>query len=146
MNKPIYIHYGSDHFDKQMLIDSVAVSKDNGIGKPTGLWASRVDAEYGWKQWCIGAEFAIDNLKNSFKFILSDEARILEINCMSDIAPYEIKTEFGFKLLDMEALHKQYDGIELYISAVPRWEFNIFSAWDCDSIVVWNTDVIQVIE
>ena len=65
-----YIHYGSDHFSPQLFIPI-----RNGDWRPkpavgTGLWASRVDDEFGWEFWCRENHFNLERLQTSFRFNL----------------------------------------------------------------------------
>ena len=77
-----YIHFGSDHFDQMRF---APIRNSEWQPKPEGgLWASRVDAEYGWKQWCEDNHFGVDELQMSFKFTLS-EAHVLLLEDISQL-------------------------------------------------------------
>ena len=150
---PIYVHYGHEEFDPYMCTQRVQALKS----KPDmGLWASREDADFGWKDWCIGEEYKIESLDTHFDFILAQNANILEVHSESDILKYIKKNKDSrvFKYptygltdildeLDIERLYKDFDGIELFISEdYNTMHFGIFNSWDCDSICVWNPSVI----
>ena len=61
-----YIHYGSANFDPCCFMQ---VANQSFITKPRGgLWASRVDAKRGWRDWCEGEEFGLDCLNINFRF------------------------------------------------------------------------------
>ena len=61
MNKT-YIHYGHKHFVSNDFVEI----KNNMWNKPIGgLWASDINAEYGWKNWCKDEEFCECNEENS---------------------------------------------------------------------------------
>lgn len=62
--KKQYIHYGSDHFSMEKFKEIQNKLNDHSWqNKPNyGLWASPVDAEYGWADWCKGEEFHTDRL------------------------------------------------------------------------------------
>jgi hypothetical protein len=139
-----YIHYGHKSFDRNRF---APIRNRRCFTKPDGgLWASPVDAEFGWKQWCDENEFRECNMKNSFTFTLTPEARVLRIDTTGvlDALP-QIKDEFsypGWCQLDFEKLLEQgYDAVELVLSANYQLYWTLYG-WDCDSIVVMNPDVI----
>lgn len=141
-NHEEYIHFGAT---KLREIDKIS---DCIIGKPRGgLWASRVNADYGWKDWCYDNEFADCNVDNSFKFTLQDNAKILEVHKYDDVKKYIIENELFslFPTFDFVKIFQEYDGMELFLSDDFSLRFNGFYAWDCDSIVIWNKDIINVI-
>lgn len=60
MSENIYIHYGSDKFEKELFMSIV---NRNMINKPFGgLWASDIKADQPWEKWCIDNDFRIDKL------------------------------------------------------------------------------------
>lgn len=60
MSENIYIHYGSDKFEKELFMSIV---NRNMINKPFGgLWASDINADQPWEKWCIDNDFRIDKL------------------------------------------------------------------------------------
>lgn len=152
----VYVHYGSDTFNRAQVVISASDWNKVLIGKPNGLWASPVDAKGGWKDWCEGEEFHLDALDKHFKFKLKDTARILEVHNIEDIFRYVYEHRFGWELwyngkstkvyLDNQALMEDFDGMELYLSENYKLRDQFFSAWDCDSICIWNPDVIEVIK
>lgn len=143
-----YIHYGSEHFDREKFIP---ISNNHCWTKPFGgLWASRVDTEYGWRDWCEKEEFDCCNFSLYFKFRLKPEANILEIHSGEDLEklPKLISiagTDFIFP--NFEALRDQgYDGVELFLSEDYSGLYWKLYGWDCDSIVIFNPDVIEEIK
>lgn len=147
-----YVHYGADQYNK----DLVEIRKSWTIpAKPDkGLWASPLDADYGWKDWCQGEDFRLETLDASFKFVIKDSANILHVHSEKDILPYVIPCEYRFCItetssldkLDQELLYSKFDGIELHLSDNYSMHNGIFNTWDCDSICVWNPDVIIPLE
>ena len=125
-----------------------------------GLWASRADAKYGWKDWCADSGFKKCNDSNKMEFTLTENTKILEVHCEEDILPYiiypypwlngcpartytDIMDRINFDKLKNEG----YSGLELFISDdYFRLHTGVFNSWDCDSIVVWNFDAIKVID
>ena len=140
-----YIHYGHTKFDKRVFnkIKNVDCST-----KPKGgLWASDVESEHGWKEWCNENEFRDCDKENSFTFTLSDDAKILYIESVNDLEslPKE-KDKFGMNfsswiLLDFEKLAEIYDVVEVSISSDFDLYYKLYG-WDCDSIVIMNPDVV----
>lgn len=128
-----------------------------------GLWGSRVDAKYGWKDWCADSGFRECSNVNKMEFVLTKDSKILEVHREADILPYivscspqinyrpfqrhedrstSIMDGINFDKLQDEGC----DGLELFISdSYFRLHSGVFNTWDCDSIVVWNYDAIQVI-
>lgn len=145
-----YIHYGHDKYEYDKVQEYTGALR----GKPDkGLWASRVDANYGWKNWCKDNDYMTESLDTHFKFTLSDGANILEIHDEDDILPYIIRNPYGWKPkynktdlldgIDREKLYEEYDGMELFISDnYNTLHDGVFNSWDCDSICVWNPEVI----
>ena len=46
-----YIHYGSDKFDINKFLPIINQDYDWTKPKQGGIWASPIDAEFGWEQW-----------------------------------------------------------------------------------------------
>ena len=66
-DKPVYIHYGSNEYsrEKHSYTGSLNILSHYSGAKPSnGLWASRVDAKFGWKDWYKG------DMNKYFKFTL----------------------------------------------------------------------------
>lgn len=139
-----YIHYGHKHFDR----DLFEPIKNKTFVKPFGgLWASNVNARYGWKDWCEVEEFCECDKENSFSFTLSDDARILQINSTKDIKnlpSHQGDFSYPWVILDFKEISKTYDVIEANISNSSELYFALYG-WDCDCILVMNPDVIQEI-
>lgn len=83
MSENIYIHYGSDKFEKELFMSIV---NRNMINKPFGgLWASDIKADQPWEKWCIDNDFRIDKLDKNFKLTLDDSANIVEWTAKADL-------------------------------------------------------------
>ena len=51
----VYIHYGSKKFDTERFTPiKNCYPRNKPIG---GLWASDVNAPFGWKKWCEGEQY-----------------------------------------------------------------------------------------
>ena len=146
-----YIHYGHDKLDRDAVTHVVTSIKS----KPNkGVWASPVDSTRSWKDWCEAEDFRVCEESNSFTFTLSPDAKILEVHEESDIMDYVIFNEVDYTsrrfsathvcdMLNLPKLYRDFDGMELFLSEGSfGFHLGLFSLWDCDSIVVWNPDVI----
>lgn len=144
-----YIHYGNTAFipERFMPIRNIAMfSKPNG-----GFLASRVNAEYGWKDWCNDNDFRECEESNSFKFMLAENANILVINNVYDLEPFPklkhpagIQDTLWYNFIDFEHLYSDgIDAIEVNISADSDLYMALYG-WDCDSILIMNPDIIVV--
>ena len=151
-----YIHYGSDSFDPYRWVD--IINGDGGfLNKPYGgLWASAVDAKFGWYDWCKRENFSKHDLAKSFTFTLSENARILYLtpdNVWDLPITQEYIRRFGRPLpkeiygsvrgIDFEALSREYDVLDFCISKYPSMYWSLYG-WDCDSVLILNKDVIRV--
>ena len=155
----IYIHYGDDCFRKERF-HSVENRSGYPCNKPSvgsGLWASPVNADFGWKDFCIREDFRIGSLDKSFKFRLAKNARIYHIYTTKDLfllpevdyGKYR-ETDFGYMsryCIDYEKVSHMYDAIELHLFNSDGYrndslDFYLYG-WDCDSIIIFNPDIIK---
>ena len=143
-----YIHYGSKQFLKQRFEEV----KNYGWVKPHGgLWASAVDAEYGWKQWNEHAEWHECIEDNAFRFELAAGAEVIHIRKLEDLVglPEDGMSEFkisGTVCLDFEKMRKSgIDAIELHLSEDHRLYWALYG-WDCDCILIMNPDIVKGVE
>jgi len=146
MNRQIYIHYGATKFDP---VVGFPIHNVRSWPKPRGgLWASRKNATFGWKEWCIENEFRECDIANSFEFTMADESRIVRISTLNQLRRLpQIKDQFGmWYCIDFEkCLRNGIDAIELcwygdeYQDKVNGDLYHELYGWDCDSIVVLNS-------
>ena len=145
-----YIHYGCSQYDKYQFVD---VSNKDYFNKPNGgLWASPVDARYGWKQWCNDENFRECNEKNSFTFMLSPTANIFHINCKDDVLRLP-QIEYSMMRSniypDFEKIKESgVDAIQFNLSNDKEGSFDeglyfALYGWDCDSILILNKEAIK---
>lgn len=146
----IYVHYGHRKFSKEMYrpIENIQL-----FTKPKGgFWASRIDAKFGWKDWCIDEEFRDIDENNAFRFKLKDGAKVLYINNTDILSTLPmarnklplLRTNI-FIFLDFEKLSKEYDAIEVNISECRDLYYSL-CGWDCDSILIMNPDIIEEVK
>ena len=149
MEKPIYVHYGHKKFYKEMCgpIENIQL-----FTKPKGgFWASRIDAKFGWKDWCIDQEFRDIDENDAFRFRLKDDAKVLYINntdILSTLPMARNKLPLLRDInifLDFEKLSKEYDAIEVNISECHDLYYSLYG-WDCDSILIMNPDIIEEVK
>lgn len=141
-----YIHYGHNEFNKnkfQPIKNRLDISKPLG-----GLWASRVDSNNGWKNWCESSEFAIEHLGVNFIFSLIEDAKVVRITNSDQLKELpkinnQLSIPTMWTMIDYEELANEYDALEVLISEDRELYFNLYG-WDCDSIVIMNPDIIII--
>lgn len=145
MQERVYIHYGHKKFDKEMFRP---IRNERFWIKPIGgLWASPVDAKFGWKDWNEREQFRECNEDNCFRFTMPD-ANIFVIDSVEKMknlpeAPTMLRSLYT---IDFEECVKMgYDAIELVLSADRQLYWDLYG-WDCDSVIVMNPDKIKVCE
>lgn len=164
--KEIYRHYGSQKFDPKAFIP---ISNKMFSNKPSGgLWACpTIDIDISWDQWSRDNEFCTDKLKEYFDFKLKRGAKILIIKNIKDLNKLprvntkdpEIKSILEMDSLnsniDFEELSKNYDGMMVWmyrskdIDTTKRLFDGMYYrmyGWDVDTLLVFNPDIVEVIE
>lgn len=95
----IYIHYGSANYEPNL----VSVPRHAINGKPDrGLWASPVDSEYGWVDWCKdeGCKPGWVSHNNSFfTFSLMPDSQILDVFGPEDVKSFIVRTRMAGGIL-----------------------------------------------
>ena len=153
-----YIHYSSDAFDinKFKPMPYVDEGYDRylafSLNKPphgTCFWGSPVGDKFGWKEWLEAEDWETERLEKSFEFTLKPSARILKVTSTSDVSKYvkRIPEENGrlfvFEFIDFIEMAKDYDGCEVcHDNNYEELHMGLFCTWDCNSIVIWNPDII----
>lgn len=147
----LYIHYGSTNFDPSYFAQ--VTNRDTLRIKPDGgLWASRVDAKYGWRDWCENAEFGLESLKTHFCFLITPAAKVFHLYTSKDLDrlphrndchdQWEFYPDFEQMVID------GWDAIELHLSDTDiSWgndslHFRLYG-WDCDSILIMNPKIVS---
>ena len=144
-----YIHYGSKVFDKNRF-EKVS----NYFIKPRGgFWASRIDSEYGWKEWNDDNKFTTCQKENSFIFTLKDDAKVVEIFTAEDLAKLPCLTENQLKypicnefyIIDYEhCIEMGIDAIE--VRSISDGLYYPLYGYDCECILILNPDIVEVYE
>jgi hypothetical protein len=106
-----------------------------------GLWASQVEASYGWHQWCRENEYG--NLETSFEFEF--EGNILKIDSYDDARNMTwLPNNAVYSCInspDFEAIAKQgFDAIWLTEKGETETRFSKPSlyGWDCECVLIIN--------
>lgn len=156
MDKPIYIHYGCTKFNPS--INFPIRNRELSVKPKGGLWASRIDASFGWKNWCREEDFYLPggcDIENSFRFRIKDGKIVHQISTIEQLEALPIiETKYWPKdyYIDFEAcLKRGISAIELCWYG-DEWgdisSGNLHYAlygWDCDSIVILDPDAVEVI-
>lgn len=144
-----YIHYGHTLFDQDIF--QPVKNQEWGAAKPLGgFWASPVDAERSWKNWCEDEEFRLENLNTSFRFHLKDDARVFHIyrsDQLQQLPELDTIIKVTWYCIDFEKAAENWDAIELHLSEeicddyLESLYFRLYG-WDCDSILIMNPEII----
>lgn len=150
-----WVAFGENAFDPEKFRPIMTDDGTCYLNKPYGgLWASPTDTEWGWFEWCIAERFRTERLRNCFEFKLADNAKIYVINFKIDLETISTKgpNELGQFSINYDfLLEKGYDG--LYVTEEAAREFHYpngdgivsLYSWDCESICVFNKDVVKPI-
>ena len=108
----VYINCGSDVF-----IPEFIVKKFDRFDKPSGLWASPEDSDWGWREWCEAEDFrSEEQLAMNFRFKLKDGARVLQVYSLKDIEPYLAWHDLLERhKLNLDLIHSEFDAMEVHI-------------------------------
>jgi hypothetical protein len=149
----VFISYGTDMFDinnfrKPVFNSPRALMLNKPVG---GLWASPINAEYGWVDFCDRNAFELQTLAKHFIFKLKTNAKIYVIDNeenlrkISTLPDKNYSTELGINW----ALLRDYDGVFVTDNACHLRFLNGIkglSAWDVASICIFNPNVIVPID
>lgn len=124
--------------------------------KPTGgLWLS-VDG--GWERWCE-REMPHWLTDDRHEVVLSKDARIYEIRSLAELDalplwdgdadddeeedPLSWGAGMPIRRIDFERMAETYDGVCLHLSDGEEGLYYALYGWDCDSVLLFTTDVIE---
>lgn len=137
------ITYGLNEFD----IDKFNYTQGNSLrNKPKrgGLWASPINSNYGWSDWCEGEDFG--DLTNNFKF--DYVGNIIKIDNELDLSllPW-IKLDRSV-VVDFNVLsNSNVDAI--WLTENGQFETRMTTpglyGWDCESVLIINPTGINII-
>ncbi len=156
MEKKVFIHYG--HLIEKEKFVPAFDGKTKYLQKPEGgLWSSPVDSSWGWVDWCTAEEFRTGTFKVWTKFKLKPNTKILIVDSFDDLArifsKYAIRdktTCFEQVLAFNKIIADGYDGMYLTENGniechFPQIDINLYT-WDCESLVLFNMDCIEIVE
>lgn len=166
--KKVYIHRGADAFNPDLMKPI-----KNEWHKPkghTGLWASPIDAERGWLEWCEAEHFQIGPLDKFFRFTIAEPEKILYVHDLEStkllVRKYYIPRPYDDPLtaeqiiaildngdtvpptinLDFEAMERDgWVGLEINLSEYYKLYWLLYG-WDCDSIVVFDKSQVEILD
>lgn len=152
-----YIHYGADIFDPE----KVDIHNNPWRNKPeNGFWGTPEGSLNNWKEWCLSNKYRTETLGRRIRFRLKEDARVYVVNSeeKENAIPLQQIDEamilkginqyqpIASRIYDFEALKREgYDAVEVDISECPGLLIIMFG-WDCDSILILNPEVVQVID
>lgn len=150
-----YIHYGNNQYHSDRFR---SIKNRPGFTKPWGgLWASPINAKYGWKEWNDDENFRECNKENSFIFTLTEKANVIHIRSVNDLKLLPKQKMSNINIFDTGMIYPDYecllnygcDAVELHLSEEDTSENDFMEGlywslygWDCDSIIILNPDVI----
>lgn len=156
--KEIYRHYGSNKFNKDEFINVFNTPYSN---KPSGgLWSCpTIDVDISWNEWSKSNDFRLDKLEEYFDFTLSEDAKVLEIKDIKDLANLPtIRQDYCLGIydvnIDFEAISKEYDAMMVWMyrsedldDSVRMFDGMYYKlyGWDVDTLLVFNPNVIKEI-
>lgn len=150
-----YVHYGNTTFDNRTF-EPVSARTHN-IKPDAGFWASATDAKYSWRNLCQDRKYRNDGPNCRLEFTLKPEAKVFQVRTQDDIAfllknysmpltsdiltagTYIERDMFPCLAIDFEAMSKDYDGIDYSYSNLG----NLMGEWDCDSVCIFNPDIMR---
>ena len=151
----IYVHYGHNKYDEDQFVpiqNFIKWVKPNG-----GLWASPVESPHGWKNWNETSNYMQCDEKNSFKFKLKADTKVLVLDSLeslqrlvpdgkSSINGYVegITEDTKQYYLNFEVLARRYDAILYEVSKCHELYWVLYGG-DCDSLLVLIKDKIEVL-
>lgn len=147
INDRIFIHYGHNMFNNNLWeeIHNIKFCKPYG-----GLWASDINAKFGWKDFNKEERYTECNDNNSFKFKLKKGTKIYTINNLEDLKKLPLEQSVPREIhdisycLDFEKIKQKFDALEVNISKDKALYWKLYG-WDCDSILILNKECIQII-
>lgn len=144
------IHYGSPVFYHEKfnpVFDSHWIKPRGG-----GFWASPVDAEWGWKQWCESEEWGLERLTTHVR--LTFKGNVLTIDSVADLDLLEWSKPNGtimhhegirfgvMRRAGIDAIHLTTNGQEATRYSEPRRLYG----WDCESVLIMNPLTITEVQ
>lgn len=154
----IFITYGcGKHFDRSKFREIKNREVLSIYHKPHGgLWSSPVNSDIGWKDWCLGEDFMLEKLKESFRFKIKETSKVYIIDNEVDLKniPMKLETSFSFRpferCIDYEGMKNVgYDAIWLTGHGMRSTREDHYGmttyGFDCETLLILNPDIIEEI-
>lgn len=139
------------HFAAERLTEIHRVEEQRDHFKPRGLWVSVENAENGWREWCEGEGFSLDNLAERTPITIEPSVRIALLSSARDIDDFT--GAFGRDLVGIENYQIDWTAVALHCDGIiitPYiWSRRLhdgvswYYAWDCASGCLWNAGAIK---
>lgn len=139
------------NFHETLDLNKIAPIQNAGWNKPCGgIWLS---INEGWEHWCeyempewlIGIRYEFKLKPNAKVYWITEDihAKVLPDNPKTEDEVFQLCT--GMKFIDFEKVAENYDAIAVMIQSgnISR---RLLDGWDCDSMVVFNPDIIESFE
>ena len=142
LHEIIFIHYGSNAFDKRKF---GAIKNATNLAKPScdsGLWACPSDSAFGWVKKRKKNDYSV-NQKESFKFYLHSTANVYVIDSQKDARDlpfFRVPGDYNY-YIDYEKIAQNYDAVFLTEKGLADTRFSLpvsFFSWDVESVLVLN--------
>lgn len=133
------VHYGHSSFNRHAFCP---IKNNNWIKPSGGLWATPIDSEFGWREWCKAEDFNLESLQTKFEFVV--RGYILKIDSVSDLQKMKW---VGREYIDFEAmLRSKVDAIWLTAKGQieTRWSSPSLYGWDCESVLILNPKSVLI--
>lgn len=150
----VFIHYG-DVFDIEKFNEiknaTIPWIKPNG-----GYWASPVESKKGWKDWCLKENFLCfgdwyKDIDKHQKFTIAEDAKILYLRNEEEIAILRETYQSKDTHLLCLGIYPDFEKIVADGYQAIYYEDNMEThhpllCWDCDSLLVMDPTIINVIK
>jgi hypothetical protein len=149
----VYIAYGSSEYSPSKFKPVNLTHWRSAVNnKPFGgLWASPIDSKWGWKDWCQAEEWNTESLNTHFTFTLAPGTNIYVIDNEKDLVSVSTFRSEYMPTLSINfagLINNGYDGIYVTDNAARNFRYSTIygisdlNSWDCESICIFNKDVI----
>jgi hypothetical protein len=131
------------------------------LNKPMGgLWTTPTTAKFGWKEWCIAADYHVERLNTWTRLELKRDDTLYIIDSLDKLVDTIDKYPFiesswtgGLgKFIDFEKIvGAGYDGIYLTEEGLKDCDFYVpiaggyygLNTWDCETVLLFNLDIMK---
>lgn len=145
----VFIHYG-DLFDITKFHE-VKNAKTPWVKPNGGYWASPVESDNGWKDWCLREDFLCfgdwyKDINRSQRFTIDGDAKILYIRNKAEVDAlnqWSFATKFSVYPDFEKLMNAGYQAIYYEDNVDTHYPM---MCWDCDSLLVLDPTIIKIIK